>query len=118
MNKQKQVNLSRSKFILSTKENYPPNTTTEPTLLHPSKVWQYATRLPNSNYSTCDLCPDKKKISTNNGSTSTLRKHLIAKHGIQELKLPIQKKKPKLLSIDPKRKNELHSLFINYIINN
>ncbi|CAF3993413.1 unnamed protein product [Rotaria sordida] len=45
-----------------------------------SQVWQYTIRCPNSNFSICCLCPNDKKISTNNGSTSTLRRHLITKH--------------------------------------
>ncbi|CAF4738870.1 unnamed protein product, partial [Rotaria magnacalcarata] len=53
-----------------------------------SQVWQYAVRCPNSNFSICCLCPNRKKISTNNESTSTLRRHLITQHQLHELKLP------------------------------
>jgi hypothetical protein len=82
-----------------------------------SQVWKYAIRCPNSNYATCCLCPDNKQISTNNGSTSTLRKHLISKHNIHELVLSDDKRrstKSSLISI--KKKQALHGLFIDCII--
>jgi hypothetical protein len=83
---------------------------------HSSQVWQYAIRCPNSNYSTCRLCPDNKQISTNNGSTSTLRKHLISKHNIHVLVLTNDKRKSTKSSISINKKRELHDLFINCII--
>jgi len=90
--------------------------TNETVVSHSSQVWQYAIRCPNSNYSTCRLCPDNKQISTNNGSTSTLRKHLIAKHNIHELVLTNDKRKSTKSSISINKKRELHDLFINCII--
>jgi hypothetical protein len=92
------------------------NETATAVVSHSSQVWQYAIRCPNSNYSTCRLCPDNKQISTNNGSTSTLRKHLIAKHNIHELVLTNDKRKSTKSSISINKKRELHDLFINCII--
>ncbi|CAF0831868.1 unnamed protein product [Didymodactylos carnosus] len=58
-------NSTSTKNVLSDKTNETGST-------HSSSVWQYAIRINNSNYATCCLCTDGKRISTNNGSTSTL----------------------------------------------
>jgi hypothetical protein len=52
--KPKRVNSSKSKIILSNKENHPANQTVEPMSSFLSNVWQYATRIPNENYSICN----------------------------------------------------------------
>jgi hypothetical protein len=81
-----------------------------------SLVWRYATRCSDPRFATCDLCPSKRRISTNNGSTSTLRQHLISKHGKGELTLPGDKKRSTATAFDPERKRRLHDLLINCII--
>ncbi|CAF3826359.1 unnamed protein product [Rotaria sp. Silwood1] len=107
---------AQNKAILTSEENVLSATTEKITMPHTSLVWQYAIRCPNSNYSTCCLCPDNKQISTHNGSTSTLRKHLIAKHHIYELALPNSKRTSTASSISVNRKKELHNLAIVCII--
>lgn len=82
-----------------------------------SKVWQYAIRDKNINFATCRLCSDNKRISTNNGSTSTLRRHLILKHNKYELILPASKRKnSKPSPVDNIKKQELDHLVICCII--
>jgi len=116
VNNNKRFKPLQGQDILTSQENMLPSTTNQTTISYTSEVWKYAIRLPNSNYSTCCLCPDHKKISTNNGSTSTLRKHLISKHQIDQLSLQNGKRKRPISSININRKKELHQLFINCII--
>lgn len=116
-NKKSKFQATRLKTTsLSKEEKILCATTNEAVISYSSKVWQYAIRCPNSNYSTCCLCPDNKKISTHNGSTSTLRKHLITKHNIHEVALPNEKRKSIKPSISIQRKQELHTLCIYCII--
>jgi len=115
-NNNKKFKAGNGKAILTSRENVPNITTNETTSVKSSQVWQYAVRCPDSNFSRCCLCPDNKKISTNNGSTSTLRKHLIAKHQLHELALPNSKRKSIPSSISNNKKQHLHDLFINCII--
>lgn len=116
-NNKNNLKATRRKAIISSKTDNNSTTTRNETILsYSSKVWQYAIRCPDSNYSICCLCSDNKKISTNNGSTSTLRKHLISKHNIHELTLPIEKRKSAKMFININRKRELHALSINCII--
>ncbi|CAF5228710.1 unnamed protein product, partial [Rotaria magnacalcarata] len=56
------------------------------------------------------------RISTNNGSTSTLRRHLILKHKLKDLILPNIKTKRSTLSMDPIRKQQLHNLSVDCIV--
>ena len=81
-----------------------------------SNVWQYALRDGNQNFATCCLCPDNKRISTNNGSTSTLRRHLIVQHNKHELILPLKKRKHIQSTFSEIKKQELHNLIINCIV--
>ena len=81
-----------------------------------SLVWLYATRCNDPNYATCKLCANNKRISTNNGSTSTLRQHLISKHGKVELIMNNGKKTRSSSSISSTRRQELHTLLINCIV--
>ncbi|CAF1310256.1 unnamed protein product [Rotaria sordida] len=97
-------------------ENVLSDTTNETKLLHSSTVWQYAVREDNRNYATCCLCPDNKRISTNNGSTTTLRKHLISKHNKFDLILPNNKRKHNKTLFNPIKKQQLHHMLISCII--
>ena len=81
-----------------------------------SNVWQYALRNGNENFATCSLCPDNKRISTNNGSTSTLRRHLIVQHNKHELILTSKKRKHTQSTFSEIKKQELHNLIINCIV--
>ncbi|CAM2728392.1 unnamed protein product [Rotaria socialis] len=63
------------------------NGTNKRTSIAYSNVWKYAVRDSNPNFAICSLCKEHRRISTNNGSTSTLRKHLIIKHNLKELTL-------------------------------
>ncbi|CAF2097932.1 unnamed protein product [Rotaria magnacalcarata] len=108
----KMIQISKSKWnVLSDKTNVK-------TWSRSSNVWQYVVRQPNSNYAICSLCTDKKRISANNGSTSTLRQHLILKHNIRELILPNrpEKRTHSSSSINISRKQQLHELLIRCII--
>ncbi|CAF1096355.1 unnamed protein product [Adineta steineri] len=117
LNTQNKVSHSQSNSVLSSKENWLPGEPTDSTPSYSSKIWDYAIRIPQSNYSICNLCPDERQISTNNGSTSSLRNHLINKHDIHALKLPIEKKKKiNQCLVDPQRKSKLHKLLINCVI--
>lgn len=80
-----------------------------------SAVWDFATRSEDPDYAICSLCPGNKLISTNNGSTSTLREHLISKHGKKEL-ITGQKRKKKSESMSATRREELHKLLIDCVI--
>ena len=88
-----------------TEKNSSLDQTVESTPSNSSNIWQYATRMSKTNYVICNLCPDKQHVSANNGSTSTIRKHLINKHGKVGLQLPIRNKnQTNSCSIDNKRK--------------
>jgi hypothetical protein len=115
-NNKNKFTAARKKSILTSTENVSSITTEETTMAQSSQVWQYANRCPGTNYSTCCLCPDKKRISTNNGSTSTLRKHLISKHQLHDLALPPAKRKRTVSSITNDKKQHLHGLFIKCIV--
>jgi hypothetical protein len=115
-NNKKKFTAARKNSILISTENVSSITIDETTMAQTSQVWQYAERCPGTNYSTCCLCPDKKKISTNNGSTSTLRKHLISKHQLHDLELPPAKRKLPASSITDDKKQHLHGLFIKCIV--
>ncbi|CAF3945505.1 unnamed protein product [Rotaria sp. Silwood1] len=86
------------------------------TISRASQVWRYAVRHADPNYAVCCLCKDNKRISTNNGSTSTLRKHLIFKHNMRELILPHQQRKCKYSSTNITNKKQLHELLISCVI--
>jgi hypothetical protein len=62
------------------------------------------------------LCPDNKRISTSNGSTSTLRRHLILHHDKHELILSSKKRKHTQSTFSEIKKQELHNLIINCFI--
>ncbi len=79
-------------------------------------MWKYAIRDDNPNYATCCLCSDNKRISTNNGSTTTLRKHLILKHNKNDLILPPNKRKSTKTLFNPIQKEQLHHMIICSII--
>ncbi|CAF4131524.1 unnamed protein product, partial [Adineta steineri] len=98
------------------KENFFSDTTNSTKPSNSSAVWQYAVRDDNPNYSICCLCPDNKRISTHNGSTTTLRKHLILKHNKADLVLSHIKRQRKKTLLNPIKKQELHSMFVNCII--
>jgi thioredoxin-related protein len=110
------LKVAKNKAVAVSRNNDLTTTTNETTSVQSSQVWQYAIRCPNSNFSTCCLCPNNKKISTNNGSTSTLRKHLIAKHQLYELAVPNNKRKRIASSIDNNKRQQLHDLFSKCII--
>ena len=74
-----------------------------------SLVWKYATRFEGSNFAVCKLCDGEKRISTNSGSTSTLREHLISKHGKTELMIH-GKRKNNVKTMSSTRKEELNQL--------
>jgi hypothetical protein len=112
----KKLKVAKNKAIVISTNNDLPITTNETTTVQSSEVWQYAIRCPNSEFSICCLCPNDKKISTNNGSTSTLRKHLITKHQLYQLALPNNKRKRSGPSIDNNKKQHLHDLFTKCII--
>ena len=91
-------------------------TNTIPTVFT-SNVWQYAIRGENkSNYAVCCLCPDNKRISTNIGSTSTLRMHLILQHGKHDLVLQNKKRRTTGTTIDSLKKRGLHQLCVSSTI--
>lgn len=92
------------------------NDTNKTTAVYTSQVWKYAEHCQNSNYSICLLCSDNKKISTNNGSTSTLCKHLISKHQVQKLILSDNKRKRIILPMHSKKCQQLDELFIKCIL--
>ena len=112
----KKLKISKDNAAVTSKDNYSTITTNETTAVQASQVWQHAERCPNSNYSICLLCPDNKKISANNGSTSTLRKHLISKHQVHELALPNNKRKRIIASMDIKKTHQLNELFIKCVV--
>lgn len=114
--KNKSTKRLRTNSVLSSFENIPLAHDDITTLSRRSTVWQYAIRNTNKNFATCNLCDDKKQISTNNGSTSTLRKHLILVHNLHHLALPSKKKENSTSTITLNRKRELDSLLINCII--
>ncbi|CAF5016027.1 unnamed protein product [Rotaria sp. Silwood1] len=107
---------NNNKTNYKSNENVLSDTTNETKLLRSSAVWQYAVRDDNRNYATCCLCPDNKRISTNNGSTTTLRKHLIAKHNKLDLILPNSKRKHNKTLFNPIKKQQLHHMLIGCII--
>ena len=115
-NNRNKLTTARKKSILTSIENVPSITTNETTMVQSSQVWQYANRCPGTSYATCCLCPDNKRISTNNGSTSTLRKHLISKHQLHDLELPPAKRKATVSSMTDEKKKHLHGLFIKCIV--
>ena len=80
-----------------------------------SLVWQYATREENSDYAICKLCDGNKRISTNNGSTSTLREHLISKHGKIELVIN-GRKRNRSKTMSSTKREEIHQLLVNSIV--
>ena len=51
--------------------------------IQPSTVWQYAVRDDNKTHAICLLCD--KEITTNNWSTSSIRRHLVKVHQKTEL---------------------------------
>jgi len=107
----------KNKSFLSSTENILSDKTNGKQLLHQSAVWQYAVRDDdNPNYAICSLCPNNKRISTNNGSTTTLRKHLILKHDKHNLILTNNKRKRTKVLLNPIKKHELHHMFMNCII--
>lgn len=114
----KKLKVSKNKARMVSRNNNSLMTTNETTesSAKSSQVWQYAIRCPNTEFSICCLCPNEKKISTNNGSTSTLRKHLITKHQKYELALPNNKRKRNTPSISNSKKQHLHDLFTKCII--
>ena len=112
----KKLKISKDNAVVTSKDTDSTTTINETTAVSASQVWQYAERCPNSNYSVCLLCPDNKKISTNNGSTSTLRKHLISKHQVHELTLSNDKRKRIIPSIDNKKIHQLNELFIKCVV--
>lgn len=114
--KQKSSKRLQSKPVLSSSENILAVNTDVTTLSCRSKVWKYAIRDADKDFSTCCLCDDNKRISTNNGSTSTLRKHLISVHNLHHLALPTKRKESTKPSISLNKKRDLDDLFINCII--
>ncbi|CAF2116919.1 unnamed protein product [Rotaria magnacalcarata] len=112
----KKIKVAKNKAIAISRNNCLTTTTIETTSVQSSQVWKYAIRCPNSNFSICSLCPNDKKISTNNGSTSTLRKHLISEHQLHELALPNNKRKRIDPQISNNKKQHLHDLFIKCVI--
>ncbi|CAM4898820.1 unnamed protein product [Rotaria socialis] len=92
------------------------NGTNKRTSIAYSNVWKYAVRDSNPNFAICSLCKEHRRISTNNGSTSTLRKHLIIKHNLKELTLSTGKISNVRDQIDPIRKQQLRKLAIDCII--
>ncbi|CAF1509065.1 unnamed protein product [Adineta steineri] len=112
----KKLKTSRDNATVTSKDCDLTVTTNETTVVQKSKVWQYATRCLNSNFAICLLCSNNKKISTNNGSTSTLRRHLISHHQMHELILPGDKRKRISSSIKDEESQHLHELFIKCIV--
>lgn len=55
-------------------------------------------------------------MSTNNGSTSTLRKHLISVHNLNHLALPTKKNQATKSSITLNKKRELDNLLVNCVV--
>jgi hypothetical protein len=112
----KRLKVAKNKALVISTNNDLSIATNEKTSTQSSQVWKYAIRCPDSEFSICCLCPNEKKISTNNGSTSTLRKHLITKHQLYELALPNNKRKKTAPSINKNKKQHLHDLFTKCII--
>ncbi|CAF4511144.1 unnamed protein product, partial [Rotaria sp. Silwood2] len=107
---------NNNKTNFKSNENVLCDTTTETKLSHSSAGWQYAVRDNHPTYAICCLCPDKKRISTNNGSTTTLRKHLISKHNKFDLILPNHERKRNKTLSNPIKKQQLHHMLISCII--
>ncbi|CAM2727339.1 unnamed protein product [Rotaria socialis] len=117
-NNNKKLKAAKNKATAISRNNYLTTTTIETTSVQSSQVWKYAIRCPNSNFSICSLCLNDKKVSTNNGSTSTLRKHLISEHQLHELALPNNKRyeHPTRYSVARLLKR-LHKLHLKKLIN-
>ncbi|CAF3885577.1 unnamed protein product [Rotaria sp. Silwood1] len=79
----------------------------------PSNVWKYATRSRDKKFAICKIC--SKRISTNNWSTTCLRRHLILKHDKYELILSNEKTEA-TSTISPIVKENIHKLSIEAII--
>ncbi|CAF1424086.1 unnamed protein product [Adineta ricciae] len=112
----KKLKISKHNILVTSKDDDLSISTNETLVVHKSKVWQYTTRCQNSNFSICLLCSDNKKISTNNGSTSTLRKHLVSKHKLYGLILSGDKRTRVASSMNDEKMQRFHELFINCII--
>ncbi|CAF1308555.1 unnamed protein product [Rotaria sordida] len=78
-----------------------------------SSIWKYAKRSKNKKYAICLLCD--KHISTANWSTSSVRRHLIEIHNIQEVALPDDNKN-KTSTISKRLKAKFHKLSVEAII--
>ncbi|CAF3926623.1 unnamed protein product [Rotaria sp. Silwood1] len=78
-----------------------------------SSIWKYAKRSKNKKYAICLLCD--KHISTANWSTSSVRRHLIEIHNIQEVALPDDNKN-KTSTISKRLKEKFHKLSVEAII--
>lgn len=113
---QKSTKRLQSKPVLSSLENISLVDSNVTILSHRSEVWKYAIQDANKDFATCCLCDDNKRISTNNGSTSTLRKHLISVHNLHHLALPAKKNESTKSSISLNKKRELDGLLVNCII--
>ncbi|CAF1486168.1 unnamed protein product [Rotaria sordida] len=79
----------------------------------PSNVWKYATRSRDKKFAVCTICT--KRISTNNWSTTCLRRHLILKHDKYELILSNEKTET-TSTISPIVKENIHKLSVEAII--
>ena len=79
----------------------------------PSNVWKYATRSHDKKFAVCTICT--KRISTNNWSTTCLRRHLILKHNKYELILSNEKTET-TSTINPIVKANIHKLSVEAII--
>ena len=78
-----------------------------------SSVWRYAKRHGDRNFSECMLCA--KRISTNNWSTTHLRRHLIEKHHKTDLTLP-SAPKTNQITISKDIQRNLHRLAMEAVI--
>jgi hypothetical protein len=113
---QKDSKRLQTKSVLSSSENVSSGDTDATTLSRGSNVWKYATREAGTDFSICCLCADNKRISSNNGSTSTLRKHLISVHNLHHLALPTKKNESTKSSISLNKKRELDNLLVNCVV--
>ncbi|CAF1088097.1 unnamed protein product [Didymodactylos carnosus] len=83
-----------------------------------SDEWAYATRCTDRNYAKCNLCSSERPriISTNGGSTTYLRSHLVTKHNKTDLVKPVTERKIKTNNLQLDLKQKYHELAVNAVI--
>ena len=79
-----------------------------------TSVWQFATRGADNTHATCRLC--NKQITTTNGSTTSMRRHLVQSHDRDDLILMPTSRGKNSPRIAAGLKDKLHKLSIEAII--